>query len=303
MMTSIRNAAVYIANKWDSGTHDLQEILSCKLMYVRARFRDGWEQKTILFYPEKPQHWHMLYAISHYLGYDMSDDPHVRYDAAVAFQDATFRDVDDVLRSLSETREVINSRCGDISKERVEKVFKEIFGYGLEVDPRLERKPYVKKSNQNGLHDGVVLTEPTQPESGFIYQRLLDNEIDNAQAYDIRTIICKDSILFCLYRFKQLDDRFEYNRREKIKSLDAVYSKDEQAAILRFCKEFGLDFGELDVIRDNGDRRIYIVDVNNTPAIMPRNVKMPRGERERYLPAIAHSFARAFLDYSTPIRI
>ncbi|WP_228476812.1 hypothetical protein, partial [Pseudomonas aeruginosa] len=41
-----------------------------------------------------------------------------------------------------------------------------------------------------------------------------------------------------------------------------VLSAVELANISRFCTELGLEFGELDVLRDRGTRRLYIVDAN-----------------------------------------
>ncbi len=34
---------------------------------------------------------------------------------------------------------------------------------------------------------------------------------------------------------------------------------------IEFTQSIGLDFGELDVLRDIGDGRLYIVDAANTP--------------------------------------
>ena len=38
------------------------------------------------------------------------------------------------------------------------------------------------------------------------------------------------------------------------------------AKILAVCREMGLDYGELDVLRDREDGRLYILDVNDTPS-------------------------------------
>ena len=44
-----------------------------------------------------------------------------------------------------------------------------------------------------------------------------------------------------------------------------VLSGSEVALCQAFCREIGLEFGELDVLRDKESGRIYIVDANNTP--------------------------------------
>ena len=43
-------------------------------------------------------------------------------------------------------------------------------------------------------------------------------------------------------------------------------AKEEINKIKEFCGRMGLDYGEVDVLLDSGERRIYIVDVNNNPA-------------------------------------
>ena len=45
--------------------------------------------------------------------------------------------------------------------------------------------------------------------------------------------------------------------------------KDELNKIHRFCAKIGMDYGEVDVLRDRDDGRIYIVDANNTPSGPP----------------------------------
>ena len=44
-----------------------------------------------------------------------------------------------------------------------------------------------------------------------------------------------------------------------------VLSAIELDLVLQFCRAIGLDYGELDIVRDQEDGRIYIVDANNTP--------------------------------------
>jgi hypothetical protein len=49
-----------------------------------------------------------------------------------------------------------------------------------------------------------------------------------------------------------------------VRIADDVFSRQEQRQIASFCREIGLDFGCIDVMRDVTDGRIYIVDVNKT---------------------------------------
>jgi hypothetical protein len=55
----------------------------------------------------------------------------------------------------------------------------------------------------------------------------------------------------------------------------------------------GLDYGELDVLRDLGDRRIYVVDVNPTPDGPPNHIGA--ADSEIALARMADAFNEVFL--------
>ena len=52
-----------------------------------------------------------------------------------------------------------------------------------------------------------------------------------------------------------------------------VLSLDEQEKITWFCKLLKVDYAELDVLRDNDSKLIYIVDVNPTPWGPPNHLE------------------------------
>ena len=60
-----------------------------------------------------------------------------------------------------------------------------------------------------------------------------------------------------------------------------------------FCADFQLDFGELDILRDNKTQRIYIIDVNKTPYSPPAD--LPKNEKRIVVNKIAHAFKSEFL--------
>jgi len=68
---------------------------------------------------------------------------------------------------------------------------------------------------------------------------------------------------------------------------------DEVERLLQFCEAIGLDYGELAVLRDNGDGRIYVVDVNNTPDGPPND--LPDADAEVALQRMADAFTEEFL--------
>ena len=72
-----------------------------------------------------------------------------------------------------------------------------------------------------------------------------------------------------------------------------LFTEKEVEKIIQFCEKIGLDYGEIDILRDRGDQRIYIVDVNNDPAGPPAPIS-----GNNSLPAIVRltqAFEKTFL--------
>ena len=61
-----------------------------------------------------------------------------------------------------------------------------------------------------------------------------------------------------------MDDRFGSHPRTWIAKSDR-FSVEEERALLDLAARIGLDYGEIDVLRD-ADGQMYAVDVNKTPA-------------------------------------
>ena len=55
-----------------------------------------------------------------------------------------------------------------------------------------------------------------------------------------------------------------------------------------------LEYGELDILRDLDNKKIYIVDVNNTPFGPPANISAAQGKEA--IRILAEAFEEAFLD-------
>lgn len=62
---------------------------------------------------------------------------------------------------------------------------------------------------------------------------------------------------------------------------DAILTRDEQTGLVAFAEAMGMQFGELDVLRDKSDGRIYVVDANRTPAGPPNHIRW-----SDYFPAV-----------------
>ena len=280
--------------KIDNRMWRIRTTVMCKLRYMLALFRNGFTFRTILIYPQKPESLHAIYIICHTLGIRITTNPKARFDAAIRFEDTTLGKDYPILNDIEKTMPVINIKCVDIGKERVEKIFKEVFDYGMEIDPRAHTGEYVRKSNDNAAHDGKVIQCPAEPEAGFIYQKLINNQIGD-QVVDMRLSIFKDTIAAVFYRYKSIHDRFNITTLVTLENVEKVISPEEYAATIRFCKAYGLDCGDLDVLRDKEDGKLYIVDVNNTPYAHRVRKVMTRQEYESFLKSVSASFDNAFM--------
>jgi glutathione synthase/RimK-type ligase-like ATP-grasp enzyme len=54
--------------------------------------------------------------------------------------------------------------------------------------------------------------------------------------------------------------------------VSTVLSTSEVGLLIRLCREIGLDYGEVDVLRDVDDGKMYIIDINNTPFGPPNHL-------------------------------
>jgi len=71
-----------------------------------------------------------------------------------------------------------------------------------------------------------------------------------------------------------------------------VLASHEVELCRNFCREIGLDYGELDVLRDRKDGQIYIVDANNTPAGPPNG--LTEESRQTAIRLMAACFVKEF---------
>lgn len=171
---------------------------------------------------------------------------------------------------------VINGDCLDISKERVQSVHQQVFNYSLAVNPLEFEGRMLMKSNLNGAHDGKEVKGPLKElKPGAIYQRIVDNtpavlpvELEGLKRVicDIRVPIFGQNADFVYLKYRSEDLRYSNaNNFVRVVDTHAALSAQECDFINAFCREFRLDYGEIDVVRDAGDGKIYILDVNKTP--------------------------------------
>jgi hypothetical protein len=194
---------------------------------------------------------------------------------------------------------LLNAKCTDIGKNIVEERFAEIFGYPLAINPAIYKGPYVTKARLNFAHNGRVLSGTiNEPDKNAVYQKLVDNRIDEGwQVIDIRTAIVGKQIPIVFVLYRSITDRFGTDSSScELISPEEIFNPTEISLILTMAKAMGLDFGELDILRDAVDGRIYVVDVNKTPVGPPRTLTL--SARHHAMRLVANAFAEEFLNIS-----
>lgn len=226
-------------------------------------------RKRILCYPDLPGPGSVFYKLCLHQGYSVTDDPTSSFDAVIKWKNATYSPNDSTLAAIASEVRVLNFDVTDISKSEVIRAFDEAFGYKLGVDPEVYEGPILRKSEKNAAHDGTVLQGPIKaPGDDYVYQRLINNTSDGL-AVDLRVPIFGEDIPFVRVKYRPISKRFDHAGRSQVNDdvnpTDEVLSPTEQSRILALCRAMGLNYGELDVLRDRDTGRIYVVDVNNTP--------------------------------------
>jgi len=255
-------------------------------------------RKTILFYPDVPEFIQVLKQLCQFnaykISYDLKDAE--KADAVIFFTDSTFREPDEKLKNIGKNRQIINFNSRDISKERVDRIQEKVFGYGLTINPETFKGKYVKKGNINAMHNGVILDKPEKASKEYVYQHVVNNVI-NDLVVDIRVPVFKDTIPFVYLKYRPLLTRFESdNVKSRVTKVEEVLSKEECEKIIQLCREMEIDHGELDILRDKDTKKLYVVDVNNTPGGPPFG--LTRREYKNALQNMSNSFINAFLSDS-----
>ncbi|MDR4495758.1 MAG: hypothetical protein R3B74_15355 [Nitrospirales bacterium] len=272
---------------------------------VQVFWRVVIQKKKILFLPEPPKPLFVIYKILLFLGYRITNDTshkvHMGLKWLNAFDGSPFLPDVPLFRKLGQSPSgipIVNMHCHDVSKRQVSAVFEKIFGYSVSIDPRTYRGKCVMKSNWNGLHVGQILECPTAiPNSEFVYEKLINNETDNGLVQDIRVPIFKSIIPFVYIKQRAIDDRLVDRKHTaknvKVSEVAEYLSDKEIQKIVQFCEALGLDYGEIDVLRDRKEGKIYIVDVNNNPAGPPEPINADDGKVA--ITRLAKAFEEAFV--------
>lgn len=167
-------------------------------------------------------------------------------------------------RRLPET--AINRRCVDISKTTVDDLWARAAGYSISVDPLATPGPIVVKPDLNGKHAGRVVAGPIdRRESGMVYQRLVDGRVPDGRILQMRVVVVGSRIILTYAKWHPYPKWFSGTEVTLPRPSDELLSAAEQELLLRFAASIGLEYGELDTLRDRDSGLIYVVDANRTP--------------------------------------
>lgn len=251
--------------------------------------------KRLLAHPHYPSRGATIFRIARLLGLEITNEPRGQFDLAIYWEYATHRQEWEVVESISDCQ-VINLNSRNIAKDFLDQSHQAVFGYGTAVDPLTHSGALVAKSTKNAVHDGRLLMGPlTSREEGLWYQRLVDSSQNESEVMDLRVPVIGNVIphLYCAYRKK--DARFVNvpYRVTLATDVNQWLSENEQALIVQLSHQLGIDFGEMDVLRDAHNKRIYVVDANNTPQGPPKHLS--NAEKKLAMQSLAASFSKAYL--------
>lgn len=169
---------------------------------------------------------------------------------------------------LSEGVRVSNDTHLDTDKANVDQKFAAVAGYSSLLDPAAESGLAIVKSRQNARHDGRIRKLPldTFDPDDVICQRLIGNTLGEYVA-DIRVPFVLGNPVLAYVKIRECSRRFDNaNAHARLVMPSEVLTTEEIRLCQRFCDAIGLDYGELDILRDGREGRIYIVDANDGPA-------------------------------------
>jgi hypothetical protein len=239
---------------------------------------------SIFFTPERARPWYLIFAVSRAAGAKLAKDA-ASADVVMQFEDATYSPNDPPSKLKSGVK-LVNFNCRDVSKTNVARACAAAFGNPLAVDPTTFTGQAVEKSEINAAHDGHIVQCPTAPIPGRVYQRVVDNRMnsDLSLVEDLRTCTVGGRPVLVFIKRREVTKRFlNTNTEVLLRTPEEIFSPAEIDQISAFTREIGLDWGGVDVLRDRGDGKLYIVDANKTDMGPPVSLNLPDKIKATYI--------------------
>jgi len=247
-----------------------------------------------LFLPDYPEReFYTIIPIFMRLGWFATQDVNEQFDFAICWQDSTWVEPDAWLLQIAHSKPVLNIRCIDISKRRVEEEFVNTFERSSFVNPLTFEGRAVCKFDENARGGEIVELPVAEARKDRVYQVLIDASDGDAMVeYRVPFILGEIPMVYAEYKDQPIDTIKTRKRSVELRPPEAVFDSDEIKKIVAMCAAMGLDFGELDILRSTADGALYVLDVNKTPGgfgIMNR-VKWEPVQRQEAIARLAQSF-------------
>lgn len=235
----------------------------------RAIARHNANQPTnapvLNFFPERPLARAQLVSMLGLIGVRIGSD--LRAGPQIAWQKDTWLDPADQARLPTYA---INRGCSDVSKSRVDALWASVAGYSLSVDPLVTEGPMVVKSDLNARHDWRPVNGPLRRrEPGMVYERFIDATVGDLFIQSRPVIMRRHIPLVYAVHFPR--QHWHAEAEPFPSQTSEFYSAAETDLILDFTDALGLEYGELDVLRDNATGQLFVIDANPTP-VRPHHI-------------------------------
>jgi len=229
----------------------------------------------IFFSPTYPRAQdYSIVAMIHYLGYSVAKSSAEPFDFGYMWDDRTYIDPSQQLLNIAKNKLVLNIKCTDISKVKVDQIMIQVCGYGSLINPLRHKGKCIKKYDENGKGGGEIIDCPyseIEESRGTIYQKFIETNPNGPQLeYRVPIVMGAIPIVFEVYKdnpekvFGKLI-RNQIKHSITPKEVNSIFSKKEQEQIIEFCQKLGFEIGELDILRCVDTKRIFIIDDNTTP--------------------------------------
>lgn len=259
-------------------------------------FSSGFRVKTVFVHPHYPSKKSTVVKVFRRLGFNYTNKPYKKFEFALHWDYSTIRTEYEILDKIAEKKQVINLKTRNISKNYVDKIFGEVFGYKTEIDPFTHVGKCVEKSNINALHNYKIIDCPiSTPKENTIYQIVINNETSDKLVIDHRVAIVGLEIPYVYIKYRSVEVRFQNTEvKTELKTAKDVFSDWEIEKIMEFAKKMNLDYAEIDVLRCRDTQKIYIIDVNNSPHGPHKNLS--QRDAEIAMSRLAEAFKWEFLE-------
>lgn len=271
--------------------------------------------KTICFYPQTPGRSSKLLKYANRLGLEIAGPESLSRASALMFwKYHAYHDPEDpvllegIEKAASRAIPIYNLGAVDVRKATIDRYQIKHLGPSALVDSeRLfeGRGVAVEKGDGQCTKDGRIVTLPIgSAEAGKVYMKLIDTRrpapprLDIAQTIgplprvDIRIPIFDGRIPFVIRKWK--DSVFKRGTwiGELLEDWSKELSADEAMQTVRLMKDIGIDYAEIDALRDSSGE-LYIIDINPTPGTMG-GIWQPI-DRKRWEDLYLSAFRDAFL--------